>query len=311
LGLHKQAILKENKIILSEGHKLSLISRNGSNPFLPKTWNLKSFKITKKVGDFIKVSVVDSDKGEYNNIEINCKNKNILTIKTDGFGSDGAQNNGTTYQLGSDLIKLVTEKCSGVKKGNEGSSSSGGNYEQKKDQSLTPIPGGKNIQEFTLYGKGTTIWKKTKKGAITTKDFSSGTYKIGFLCDGYKDYDFIYAKKWFKNKELGTVLKKQFCGKKEINTLDLNSGKNEEGKDGLVANGTSGTRYSFDFETIMKAIDDTGKCPRSGSSDQTGTSGTSGVQGTSGTQGTSGVGAPVVIQKPTVTKDDFYQWTMD
>ena len=58
----------------------------------------------------------------------------------------------------------------------------------------------------------------------------------------------------------------------------------------------------------MKAIDDTGKCPRSGSSDQTGTSGTSGVQGT---QGTSNVGAPVVIQKPTVTKDDFYQWTMD
>jgi hypothetical protein len=56
----------------------------------------------------------------------------------------------------------------------------------------------------------------------------------------------------------------------------------------------------------MKAIDDTGKCPRSGTSDQAGTSGTSGVQGTSGTQGTSGV-----IQKPTVTKDDFYQWTMD
>ena len=84
--------------------------------------------------------------------------------------------------------------------------------------------------------------------------------------------------------------------------------ENQNQKDSLVVAGTSGTRYSFDFETIMKAIDDTGKCPRSGTSDQAGTSGTSGVQGT---QGTSGVGAPVVIQKPTVTKDDFYQWTMD
>ena len=84
--------------------------------------------------------------------------------------------------------------------------------------------------------------------------------------------------------------------------------KKENKKNTFLAAGTSGTRYSFDFETIMKAIDDTGKCPRSGTSDQAGTSGTSGVQGT---QGTSGVGAPVVIQKPTVTKDDFYQWTMD
>ena len=103
----------------------------------------------------------------------------------------------------------------------------------------------------------------------------------------------------------------KWVGKKEINTPDPNSGKNEEGNDGFLAAGTSGTKYSFDFETIMKAIDDTGKCPRTGTSDQAGTSGTSGVQGTSGTQGTSGVGAPVVIQKPTVTKDDFYQWTMD
>jgi hypothetical protein len=84
--------------------------------------------------------------------------------------------------------------------------------------------------------------------------------------------------------------------------------KKENKKNTFLAAGTSGTRYSFDFETIMKAIDDTGKCPRSGTSDQAGTSGTSGVQGT---QGTSGVGTPVVIQKPTVTKDDFYQWTMD
>jgi hypothetical protein len=110
--------------------------------------------------------------------------------------------------------------------------------------------------------------------------------------------------------EANTIWKWKNTGKEEV-IPDPDSGKKEDGKDGLAAYGSSGTRYTFDFETIMKAIDDTGKCPRSGSSDQAGTSGTSGVQGTSGTQGTSGVGAPVVIQKPTVTKDDFVQWTMN
>jgi hypothetical protein len=109
------------------------------------------------------------------------------------------------------------------------------------------------------------------------------------------------------------IKKAKACGHKTWKDYQASGWKckKENQKNTFLANGTSGTRYSFDFETIMKAIDDTGKCPRSGTSDQAGTSGTSGVQGTSGTQGTSGVGAPVVIQKPTVTKDDFYQWTMD
>ena len=42
-------------------------------------------------------------------------------------------------------------------------------------------------------------------------------------------------------------------------------------------NQNNSNRHTFDFDTIMKAIDDTGKC--------VGTSGTSGTQGTSGTGG--------------------------
>jgi hypothetical protein len=330
LGLHKQAILKENKIILSEGHKLSLISRNGSNPFLPKTWNLKSFKITKKVGDFIKVSVVDSDKGKYDNIEINCKNKNILTIKTDGVGSDGAQNNGTTYQLGSDLIKLVTEKCSGVKKGNEEDTKTSYTTKKWNELELNTVMSGQGYRY--AINKGTVFSLTKKKGIVIAKntqiynalsgpgmEWSKGIKtSVSFYCAQGKFYIKGEKDKNFYSSGLAKALVKSICNvdpSKVVSKdkVDGNAKNNQELETGnekntFLASGTSGTKYSFDFETIMKAIDDTGKCPRTGTSDQVDTSGTSGVQGT---QGTSNVGDPVVIQKPTVTKDDFYQWTMD
>ena len=144
---------------------------------------------------------------------------------------------------------------------------------------------------------------------------TNGFYLIGSTNNVMQKYDYKNSK---KNIWDGTNMKslQKLCSQalevpvrdEVVGNLDNGKEENQNQKDSLVVVGTSGTRYSFDFETIMKAIDDTGKCPRSGTSDQAGTSGTSGVQGT---QGTSGVGAPVVIQKPTVTKDDFYQWTMD
>ena len=322
LSLHKTAVIKEHKIS-SLNEELLMEKTYGVNLKKRLGWNsggLKSKdKITKiKVKSFnkdmVEADVTFGDGGKID-VSFDCKKPDIMVI-----GGDG-QMTGSEYRTDEKFKNLIKWYCAGKPKkdrDNESGTSNdsvvgGSEYKQKKDQLLTPIPGGKVIQQFTLFGKGTTIWKKTKKGAITTKDFNSGTYKIGFLCDGYKDYDFIYGKKWFKNKELGSILKKQFCGK-EIETEKQNEKQNEKEnekqneKNTFLAAGTSGTKYSFDFETIMKAIDDTGKCPRSGTSDQAGTSGTSGVQGT---QGTSGVGAPVVIQKPTVTKDDFYQWTMD
>jgi hypothetical protein len=154
--------------------------------------------------------------------------------------------------------------------------------------------------------------KEWSKGNKTSVSFFCAQGK--FYIKGQKDVNFYssaLAKALLKSicsVDPSKVVSKDGVGslkgsEKETDTEEYKNPQSE-----YFRNGSSGTKYSFDFETIMKAIDDTGKCPRSGTSDQAGTSGTSGVQGT---QGTSGVGAPVVIQKPTVTKDDFYQWTMD
>ena len=314
LSLHKEAVIKEHKmsslneeLLMEKTYDVNLKKRLGYNSGgLKSKDKITKIKVKSFNKDMVEADVTFGDGGKID-VSFDCTKPDIMVL-----GGDG-QMSGSEYRTDEKLKYLIKWYCAGKPKkdrGNERGTSNdsvvgGSEYQQKKDQLLTPIPGGKVINQFTLFGNGTTIWKKTKKGAITTKDFNSGTYKIGFLCDGYKDYDFIYGKKWFKNKELGTVLRKQFCGKE---TETEKQKEKEEEKNTFLATGTSGTKYTFDFETIMKAIDDTGKCPRSGTSDQAGTSGTSGVQGT---QGTSGVGAPVVIQKPTVTKDDFYQWTMD
>ena len=66
--------------------------------------------------------------------------------------------------------------------------------------------------------------------------------------------------------------------------------------------GVRGNRYSFDYNAIMKAIDDTGKCGSvSGSSD--GTNSTSVTQGTSGV---SGIQAPAPISNK-ISKELYYK----
>jgi hypothetical protein len=157
---------------------------------------------------------------------------------------------------------------------------------------------------FVVYNcntKNVYLIGSTNEGAAKYKDLKSNKKAIWKTDGSMKSWDKVCQEPVVRDE----VVVKQKGDQKPENEKQK---ENQNQKDSLVVAGTSGTRYSFDFETIMKAIDDTGKCPRSGTSNQAGTSGTSGVQGT---QGTSGVGAPVVIQKPTVTKDDFYQWTMD
>lgn len=144
----------------------------------------------------------------------------------------------------------------------------------------------------------------TNEGAKQEKDYSSNKKAIWKSGGNYKSLDNLCLETTVRDE---VVVKPKDAGT-ENPKLGNEKGNQELGneKDTLVVAGTSGTKYTFDFETIMKAIDDTGKCPRSGTSDGAGASGTSGSQGTQGTSG-----APVVIQKPTITKDDFYQWTMD
>jgi hypothetical protein len=69
-------------------------------------------------------------------------------------------------------------------------------------------------------------------------------------------------------------------------------------------NQNNSNKYTFDFDAIMKAINDTGKCAGySGSSD--GTNGTSGTQGTSGTNG---IQNPVPINNK-ISAELYYQIT--
>jgi hypothetical protein len=333
LGLHKKAInenlniFSTNKPVLSEAVKYSQKSEHFferiktamkqgekqiKNFYLPDKTKWKETK------DGAKTKIDD-----YNGTKVffKCKKYNNFD-----FLVDEANRGKYVWFKSEKLGSVLRGKFCKNKSADEGSSDFGN--DKKQGYAYTYIPGGNfNVSNTT-----------------TANTPGQNMY---FRCDAYKkDYHFKYGKVFHKNETLTKKFKSVFCSsnkpsyKQEIkqtfvsenntkfslgaNTVwkwkntgkeevipDPNSGKNEEGKDGLVVAGSSGTRYSFDFETIMKAIDDTGKCPRSGTSDQAGTSGTSGVQGTSGTQGTSGVGDPVVIQKPTVTKDDFYQWTMD
>jgi hypothetical protein len=170
---------------------------------------------------------------------------------------------------------------------------------------------------FVQYGTGGRVYADDNKAFVVYNCKTKNFYLIGSTDENIKDRKDLKNDKraiWSSGGNMQSLDK--LCQESVVRDVVVkpkgdqepeNEKQNQNQKDSLLAAGTSGTKYSFDFETIMKAIDDTGKCPRSGTSDQAGTSGTSGVQGTSGTQGTSGV----VIQKPTVTKDDFYQWTMD
>jgi hypothetical protein len=78
------------------------------------------------------------------------------------------------------------------------------------------------------------------------------------------------------------------CDDKRKCSLQTPGGKVETPRGKVDVNQNNSNKYTFDFDAIMKAINDTGKCAGSwGSSD--GTKGTSGTQGTSGTN---------VIQNP-------------
>ena len=254
LGLHKQAILKENKIILSEGYALNLISRgDGYNSgAAPEVWAVKTINFGKKYGDILKATVVDSDKSAFNNIEINCKTK-VLTIKSDGAGSTGQQVDNTTYDLGS-LKSTVEAKCGPAdvpKKVVDKPVDEPKKVVDKPVNEPKKEVNCKNKNPYNALTDGGLNWKKEKRKWVDAN------------CNGTTPCI-------FGNSKTNINLRNAFCDKT------------------WPTNQNNSNKYTFDFDAIMKAINDTGKCAGSwGSSD--GTKGTSGTQGTSGTN---------VIQNP-------------
>jgi hypothetical protein len=217
LGLHKQAILKENKIILSEGNENTLY-----------------------------------------------KNTNYKTKKEQRFAKESDIADAIVIDPGVTFYKYGTDKAVAYN---------------------VPI-------------------KVKVKGGYTAGKASS-TQNITFYCAKGK-YRFSGKNKgvfYYSQTGISAALVKNICqkegvlpnGKKVDGTSNYNSKKNTKDKSNKDTKDKSnnntkvkGNKYTFDFDAIMKAINDTGKCAGSwGSSD--GTNGTSGTQGTSGTN---------VIQNP-------------
>jgi|688.fasta_scaffold29098_2 hypothetical protein len=251
---------------------LSTAAKSEITPFVKNEIAVLNKTGISRIGDFKSFLTAFEQKGIINTTSsgartISKKNLWALAILL-GVGfltvKDEAKKNGVVLEGSSD---------NNVKGG-------GSEYKQKNVQTFYPIV--KDIPVFST--PKDTVWKKSKNGAFAKKELKTGFTRLGFSCENYKDYDFIYAKKWFKNKLLGSVLKKQFCSGK-TNDPEVPEVPEVPDPNTPLVSGISGNRYTFDFGTVMKAIDDTGKCPRSGSSSLSGTSGTSGTQGTSGTAG--------------------------
>lgn len=156
-----------------------------------------------------------------------------------------------------------------------------------------------NCKKQTAYVIGSTNKKsqklvdyKTSKRVYDMKGFQS----LQKLCKEATVRDEIVVK---PDKDAGTENPK--LGNENPNTLNQ--------KDGTYQGTSRGNRYTFDYDAVMKAIDDTGKCGVFGTS--SGTSSTSGVAGTSGTSGTQGVSGVVTQTKPKVSREDFITWTAD
>ena len=274
LGLHKQAILEENKIILSEAYGgLKLISASGWNSKnAPKTWYLNSFKVIKISGKFLTVKVVDSNNSQFTNCVVNCRTSDILTIKSDGDGSLGGQLDGTQYRLGSDLVAAITKSCSATNKPKEGTS----NYEKPKKEEPKKVidkpvdepkkeVNCKNKNPYNALTDGGLNWKKEKRKWVDAN------------CNGTTPCI-------FGNSKTNINLRNAFCDKT------------------WPTNQNNSNKYTFDFDAIMKAINDTGKCAGSWVSSD----GTNDTSGTQGTQGTSAIQNPIPINNK-ISADLYYK----
>lgn len=150
----------------------------------------------------------------------------------------------------------------------------------------------------------------TNEGAKQEKDYSSNNKAIWKSGGNYKSLDKLCLETTVRDE---VVVNPKDAGTKNPE-LGNEKGNQELGnqKDTTYQGTSRGNRYTFDYDLVMKAIDDTGKCGVYGSSSSTqGTSGTQGVSGTQGTSGTQGVSGFVTQQKPKVSREDFITWTAD
>ena len=117
----------------------------------------------------------------------------------------------------------------------------------------------------------------------------------------FNDYDpekkgtYSGSKLLYYNKDLGEKLKKQFCQTtskpKNQNLFGTSNGSKK------LRRSDSGNRFTFDFNSVMKAIEKTGKCSKV----------------TPDVETTTDMTTQMVIPKPnnTTSMEDFIEWTAD
>jgi hypothetical protein len=170
---------------------------------------------------------------------------------------------------------------------------------------------------FVQYGTGGRVYARDNKAFVVYNCKTKNFYLIGSTDENNKDLkDYKYNKEaiWYSGGNMQSldklcqesvvrdevVVKPKDNIETEPETETNTKTEYKGGETEKLRSGTSGNRYTFDYDTIMKAIDDTGKC---GVYSGTSTSGTMGTSGTSG----------LVITAPdkNVSNDDFIKWTMD
>ena len=302
LGLHKKAILKENKF-LNEiglgGEGEPDYSKIGDN-----TYNTKDISPKGKAGS----SGNQSSSKEYGFTYSDGLKIVLKTGKTKPGGKGNIYFRCDPYTQGyhfkfnnvlyknkslSDRLKDVfcnSNKASYTQRGDLKFYNQNGNYFSLNQGQVWKWKSDK-VQNTNPEDKCKVRPPKPQKGKASTTD-------VTFYYDGVKGCKYGQGSKGFKTQKEC----EKTCVIKSQDDLD-DGGNNNTGK--FVP-------CNFDYEMVMKAI--TEKCGRSGSSDLNsdgkGVNGTSGTSGTQGTSGTGGIQNPLPVNNR-LSKELYYRMIAD
>ena len=298
LGLHKKAVLKENKFLNEVGlggENEPDFSKRGDSIYNAKTIKVKpksdkkGFAYTYAKGAKLPGTTPNSPATQFKggNMYFRC-----------------SPYKGDAHFKHNKLFWVNTKLSNELKKAFCQSKNNKDSYTQLYNQKIENKGSGRGI----TFPKGT-VWRwksesneeqinltekckirKPKGGSVKTQD-------VSYYYNGVSKCEYGQGSKGFKSEKE--------CNKTCVKQIDNEDG--DEGSDELTK--VRGNRYTFDFDTIMKAINDTGKCGGfSGSSD--GLSGTSGTQGTAGTSGDGGIQNPLPITNR-LSKDLYFKMISD
>lgn len=282
LSLHQKAVLKETKSIVLE--------ENTKTTYTTKKWNELELN-TVMSGQGIRYAIPKGTVFSLTNEKgILRAKKALVSTALSGPGKEWSKGSETSVSFFCKQGKFYIKSNKGVNFYSPALAKALVNSICSVDPSKVVKDTDKDKDTYMKNSDKCLIRKPNKTGV--------GTMVVSYFYDGVSKCVYGKGSTGFNTEEE--------CNKtcvKKIN-IGYDDGDNDEGTSDLTSG--RGNRYTFDFDTIMKAINDTGKCGGfSGSSD--------GLSGTSGTAGTSGDG---VIQNPLpinnrLSKDLYFKMISD